>query len=452
MKKLNLLYLLLGLFNILSVYSQEIEIFDEKFHDDGVCRKSFRVRVINYASSPNGLVRITVYPKSQESHSEPAFPLYNEVFGDMQVINTLSDGSRVYESKAITMNVGDSYVNVDVELFRRKRRKNIWGKSTRVLKCNLDTFKRYTMISRGSDLEEARKHQCLGSNGGIVDWNLQLPITLYEGKIYSFTRGSSVYFYEIKNVFPASYNATRSDINLEVSGPFSRDCTGVVDGDGNVDDNTDTSNYDLELKESDVFVYSSCGSCVSQLNILNPGFLGGTFPVRKHLMTTQGNTVQTQFLIKNNGSTYSKDVKIRFYLSKGYNSVFGVQANDKVLDLGSLPPGGEFLSNPTFKLSDFKVAIGYYYLVIDIESDEGESNIKNNFISIPVEVKSISGRRTMRLRSNEKSYKIEVFNFNGTKYSDHIIETINDEKVILNNLKKGLYIIKKDKEFYKISK
>jgi len=452
MKK-KLLYLLLGLINVFYVFPQKIEIFDKKFEDNGVCMKSCRVRVIN--NNPSRSVNrlgLVVYPEGQESIHGPVRPFYSRAI--TRPVRILPNGSEVFESGVIE--IGGHDANLVIRATARYRRgvRNIlrWRKKTKRDRCDLSTFKRYVVMSRGETLDRARYLNCVDAQGVTQDVNLELPIDLKKGGIYLLKMSWAERFYEVINVFPASSFAELTYANEPVSGPFSKDCTGVFDGDADEDDNMDTSNYDLELKESDVFVYSACGSCVSQLSSLNPGFLGGTFPVRKHLMTTEGNAVQTQFLIKNNGLTYSKSTKVRFYLSKEYNSIFGVEANDKFLDIGSLPPGGEFLANPTFNFSDFKVVPGIYYFVIDIENGEGESKDENNFISIPIEIKSISGKRTIQVRGDEKRGMIEIYNFNGTKHSEHVIETKQKEKSIINGLGKGLYIIKKDQEFYKVSK
>ncbi|RKN04899.1 hypothetical protein D7035_21635, partial [Aquimarina sp. AD1] len=416
MKKV--LLVVLGLFSFVNIYSQDIEVFDKKFDSDGICVESFRLRIINTNSRVNR-VNVLCYRQSQENQYgyPPLNPAYSKTLD--RVVRTLTDGSKVYETGVVYVNMPDSYMNIEVKGQYRNitRNRTYWTEKTILTKCDLTDFKRYSLMSRGRTLEDARYNQCVENVGNITDINLKLPVVLSEGMLYSQYDN----YYEVIDMFPAHRNADFTDASGFFSGPFSRFCDDIEEEEEE-EENEDTSNYDILLKESNVNVYSACVECPSQLDILNPDFAGGTFPIRKHLMSTEGNTVETQLLIRNIGQTSSKKTEVNFYMSTGYNSLLGVNAVEKTIEIPNLASGEEYLTNQIFVLSDFSVAPGNYYLVIDVIENLGESDVSNNYVSIPIEVKSAaSGIIFNNDVSDMKNYTIEIYNFNGTRHSSEVV-------------------------------
>ncbi len=233
------------------------------------------------------------------------------------------------------------------------------------------------------------------------------------------------------------------------------------DGIGDVCDPIDNNaKYDLRLTESNTIVTSTCSSCPSQLNLLNPGFAGGTFPFRKHFLDfTQGGasgSVNMTFTIENIGDTASESVDVNFYLSQGYNSTQGLKANNKTVTIPSLQVNQTYVVRANVNYDDFRAAQGPYYIVIDVEPGGGDKNRSNNFVNIPTYVRCITCSKQQELvKSNPeegKPYTIAIYGIYGNLQSSHTVHNETEEKEIIKQLPKGFYIIKNSTKTYKISK
>ncbi|TSE06404.1 CARDB domain-containing protein [Aquimarina algiphila] len=442
MKKLLFILLLFGI--SLNNYSQEIQIIDEVFESNEVCKKSFKIRIKNNDGRVQRVDIIVTRNKLETAGDNPTLiPIYQHSFRHR---------ASIYDTPVI--NVSDfNYYDIKVVAYRKRISSGAsWRKDLKLFRCNLDGFKKYLLEPRGETEESAISNQCKNSNPLVENINLLSPVQLKVERVYRMNiRGIGTYYWNVKSASSiANQFSPYATGSPEVFGPISITCN----DNGGGPDPVDTSDYNLQLLDSDVFVYSSCVTCPSQLNILNPNFAGGTFPINKHLMTTEGNTVQTQFLIKNVGRTASKPTKINFYLSDNYNSLFGIKANNKTINLPSLKSGDEFIVNPIFTISDFGRQPGKYYLVIDVEPESNDSNNSNNFVSIPMEVKSGIGRGKNSFFLNESplnSYIVRVYTFSGLLKSTHLVRNRIEEKKVISKLPKGLFIIKNDKETYKIT-
>ncbi len=192
---------------------------------------------------------------------------------------------------------------------------------------------------------------------------------------------------------------------------------------GYEEDNDDvvigTSDYDLQLLESDVFVNSLCSDCADILERLNSGFFGGPYPENRHRMTIEGSSVNTTLTIKNLGNTSSAATKVKFYLSDSYNDTSGVIANIKTINLPNLEPGEEFVTNPSFTIYDFNRSPGNYYIVIHVEEGNNDSNASNNVVNIPVEVNSANDKNK-NLRLNLGNTTIHIAYTGIINQPDHL--------------------------------
>ncbi|WP_109434363.1 MULTISPECIES: thrombospondin type 3 repeat-containing protein [Aquimarina] len=231
------------------------------------------------------------------------------------------------------------------------------------------------------------------------------------------------------------------------------------DGIGDVCDPIDNNaKYDLQLRESKVTVNSTCGSCPSQLNLLNPQFAGGTFPVRKHFIdftpAGAGSSVNMIFTIENIGDGPSEPVDVNFYLSQDYNSIQGVKANDKTVTIPSIPANYTYVVQANVDYDDFRAAQGPYYIVIDVEPGSKDTNRSNNFVNIPTYVRCIAcSRSASSLKVNTNSpYKISVYTITGLIQASYTVNNKVEEKEITNQLPKGFYIIKNGTDTYKVVK
>ena len=207
---------------------------------------------------------------------------------------------------------------------------------------------------------------------------------------------------------------------------------GYID-DNNNNDIVDTSDYDLQLLESGVYVNSLCSKCPDILERLNSGFFGGPYPKNRHLMSVEGSSVNTTLSIKNKGKTNSAPSKVKFYLSDFYNNTSEVIAHNKTIDLPSLNPGQEFITNPSFNIFDFNRSPGNYYLVVYIEEGDNDSNPSNNVINIPVEVYS-TNKTTKTLSLNLGGYTSLNLNYSGIRnQSDNLkIYNLNYPRPVFN--------------------
>lgn len=447
--------LLLVLFCNSILFSQELELINISSEENVDCKKRIKIQAINRDRQVSR-VEIQVQP-IPDNLNKPNPKIYRAV-----KVGNNPDGSETY---ILNLDIEDwQWFDYDVLAIGKRRGIGTyipkWTKKLNFKKCNPSGFKRAVIVKRGSSLADAQLSQCLVS-ASELDRNqsvfLNTNTELVEGKLFKLSLGTVTSYYELlfNNGIANSSSFASFVTTSSVDGPFDENCDDSDDnggGDG-------ASGYNLQLLESNVFVYSSCNICPSQLSELNPEFAGGTFPIYKHLMTLEGNTVQTQFTIKNIGNNISEATKINFYLSTGYNSIQGVLAADKEIELPSLVSGGEFLANPTFTISDFNRASGNYYLVIDVEPAGNDSDLTNNFVSIPMEVRSINGapRPTIIQTpgnnvNNSESYELKVYNFSGILQSAHIVEDYSKELEIINNLPRGMYIVRKGDTMYKVSR
>ena len=433
-------------------YAQDVQLVNVSYDPSGKCKKSFKVRIINRNSNVNRMVlNLQAVPSSSFRPQREQFIIPRG--------NVNSDGSSVYE---LFVDIDDEpWMNYSIEIKATKKRfgrdQVLWTKDLKVLKCNASGFQRGVVQFRGNTLERARENQCnVGQNSDLWrSFAIKANNRLESGKIYRLTFGNSPAYYEIiRSDQPATTTSTYENLNYasysSISTPYGRDCNNGGDGSGLA--------YDLKISESDVYVYSNCVSCPSRLDLLNPGFAGGVFPINTHLMSLEGNTVQVQFTLKNVGNKPSVPTKVNFYLSSEYNSLVGVKANTKTINVPVVNVGGSFLANPVFTINDFGRQPGGYYLVVDVEPGNNDSQLQNNFVSIPMEVKS--SLNSIAILPNitssmpyEQSYKMEVYSLDGVlKYRNDSVKDKLEESVIIKNLPKGIYIIKKDKEIYKVSK
>ncbi len=438
MKKTLLILFFLGTITAIHAQRVKMEIIDEKFESNGVCKKSFRIRITNNYNR-TATIRLSAKTPGAPSIGNSPGTVYYDTF----------DLRRGQTKTTPLIQISNlNYYNIRASA--KRKTSTIWRSELKLLRCNLNGFKQYILEPRGETENSAIDNQCKNSQPLETNINLKLPITLKKERVYRLNiRGFGSYYWNVKQVSGDANTSIRyAEGNSELYGPIGIDCN-VGDPDPNP---VDTSNYNLDLVESNVYIYSACVTCPSQLNILNPNFLGGTFPINKHIMTIEGNTVQTQFIIKNIGKTSSKSTKVNFYLSDDYNSTFGVRANEKTINLPSLKPDEEFFADRTFTISDFGRKPGKYYLVIDVEPNTNDSDNQNNLVNIPIEVKSGVNRGLRRLNEiQEKPYQINIFTLGGLLKSTHFVQNTYEEKEIVNKLPKGIFIIKNGVKTYKVS-
>ncbi len=495
MKKL--LFIIFAFF-YLNTHADDIEIID-KTYSNSYCYTGFKIR-LKLDRPPARYVEMTV-----GGGISRIYKIYKSDF-------KYSNGKFIYDTQQLNFYNGVNRIDVRVESKGARRPKIREYKTVNL--CTLDEFKGYTV--RSIDYKNNDPTSCITNNTISTQFfNIISTANLITNRVYALEDGTfegpiGRGFYRILSGPSAPRTDAWTTVSVIKGGPYSEDLCIDSDRDGIPDDNDNcprtsnpnqedidrdgkgdvcdsqdnrdsdgdgVQNYedncpdeagprsnsgcpgqsDLSLSESDINVFSDCFECTSQLDLLNPGFLGGSIAINKHVLIMESGVIRTLFRVKNTGDVASNPTKINFYLSSGYHSTQGLKANNKTLSVGSINPGEFYINDITFNYNtDFPVDRGYYYLVIDVESDGNEKDNQNNYKSIPVLVKSTFDQRNINTpdfsNSKQKPYKVFVFSIEGLLLLQKVVTTKDEEKVFIESLSQGFYIVKNGKETYKVAK
>lgn len=219
------------------------------------------------------------------------------------------------------------------------------------------------------------------------------------------------------------------------------DNDGIGDACDPVDDNN--TKPDLTSKKQDIFVYSACNSCPSQL-----GSLGSS----RHILNRIG-SMTIDMYVQNLGNASASGFKVNYYLSVDSNlggdfqfpnsyNISGLSQNSEKFTSITLS-GFDVLSNLPFQ---------NYTLIIKIDGDNQvtESKENNNIFKIPVKYQYSSNREGPikpieedGFKTSNLPYDVSIYNFYGELVLQTKAKNKSDEiDMIKNSGLKGLYIIK----------
>ncbi|MBP1838443.1 T9SS type A sorting domain-containing protein [Formosa algae] len=293
-------------------------------------------------------------------------------------------------------------------------------------------------------------------------WNT--PAYVWSGRSFTTSIGTTFYlvaeYQGVQTIY--SYTITSED----------RDGDGILNDQDNCPDEAGPSSNNgcpilspnLSVDSVNSIVFSSCMSCNPYLNT----FLNSS---KRHLVAGGvGSITFNKLNIRNTGNTTSNSGKIDFYYSTNTTLVKSGGNADKKLESKTIP-ALEINKSHGIELSISGVDIfgvdhnspstnGNFYILVDIDAtdtnSEGETGEGDNLLIIPATY-NYSSTATSKILSNkippltEEKSLFEVYNLSG----ENIISTKTDyseQEEIIDQLPKGIYIIKTNTNTKKIIK
>jgi hypothetical protein len=218
---------------------------------------------------------------------------------------------------------------------------------------------------------------------------------------------------------------------------------------------TQTQKPDLTIDSNNTIILSECFDCSPTLSELGS---------KRHKINNQSGILNLSFLaVKNAGNAASPPTNITFYLSS--DSTFDSadlksnKSNVKINAIASLETS--VVSGLSIFSSDFG-NIGTKFtgnwnilMVVDGSKIITESNENNNITVIPVTFYNPFGKlasNKFEIQEFTDQYSIDVYNFQGQKVLTKQVNNIVQENKSLEELKKGIYIIKSKNGTRKVAK
>ncbi len=229
---------------------------------------------------------------------------------------------------------------------------------------------------------------------------------------------------------PLVYNPNQSDLD--------------ADGIGDVCDPVQ-GKPDLTMSKNNVFVFSQCTSCSSNLENLGSG---------RHILAKEAGILNiSQIVIDNIGNAPSSSSNLKFYLSTDQTfSSDDYYFNSKDTNFTTIQSGGYKVSQSTIFGSDipYDKPLGNYNILVIVDKNNSinESNENNNMIFIPINYRQSNFRTSDivdELNIKKKGfYYVEFFNIRGEKIIKKGFNSFEEESVFIEQLKKEIYLLKYD--------
>lgn len=203
------------------------------------------------------------------------------------------------------------------------------------------------------------------------------------------------------------------------------------DGDG-IDDACDDID---DSAEADLKFNKNGSSVTSDANTFS---VDGT-----HTLNYYTSSIHFDFLIENIGEIESSSTKIEFYLSgnSSFNPEYDANLN-KDISLSPIPANSAEPFSKTIFASDLGPITGTWYIIAKIKADDADNS--NNILPIKISP-NYAGRPS-------KPKKLSIYDYSGSEILNQQVESKSEEDEIIQNLEKGMYIIKSGEDTYKVSK
>ena len=179
-----------------------------------------------------------------------------------------------------------------------------------------------------------------------------------------------------------------------------------------------------------------------------------------HSLSIDGKSISISSVIINIGSATSTSTKLKFYVSENSTYESNNDIEIKEDNISAIGSNGEYPTGITniswFDVNNVSVISqgSSGYLILRIVNN-GESNIANNAIAVRIRLNRQNGNIITPLgkltNNTKKAIQLQIFNFTGIKLLEKQVKTQEEEKTIINQLPKGMYIVKRGEHTYKVA-
>lgn len=329
-------------------------------------------------------------------------------------LTNIGFGVRYYYVDWATNRHYDADENVNSPKFGRNNGTNpLEGQVSDI--CNSRSYKYHKVYMIGKSQSEAFTNFCNDKAIENTRWKLNINTRspLKKGKVYQMDFGRGLNYYKIEIAAntrgDSDYDIDSSDTKL-----FDIDCSS-------------TENLKIQINEVHNF-FSECNnsetSCSRNDHFLydkNGDYMSAQFSIR-NLGTKLSQTAQFSVLIKNKNTGLS------------YKSTSGVQVNP-------IQPSFSGGYRLRFRYNDLKPTppVGNYNIIYQLKRS-GEILDERSF---DFEIKKAPNRILTE--------QISIFNISGNSIKEATISSKEEEQAVIDQLPKGLYIIKNGDRTYKVN-
>ena len=328
----------------------------------------------------------------------------------------------------------------------------------------LGSKKYHKVISVGNTTSEADQNICSGSISSSISWKLNISIEnpLIEGKVYRMDFGRGLKYYKIliasSTSSDADYLMPGNNIPLAYNAFCDQDNDGVEDDQDNCPNEAGPAsnngcpgnpNLSIDLEASRVF--SNCQNCYPALDL----FFQNN---QRHIIQDGSGSVTFNNLeIRNIGNIVSNASKVNFYISINNE----LDQDDELLAAKDIPfrsvnqSYGVDLEITGWDIENVEFTTGNQYILIQIDpnntNNEGSTGENDNLLALPIRYQKSSGNIIYPSGKTFDLKKLQVFNLSGIKVLEKQVISKEEENALFNQLPKGLYIVKKGQETYKVA-
>ena len=208
-------------------------------------------------------------------------------------------------------------------------------------------------------------------------------------------------------------------------------------------------NLSIDMEASRVF--SNCQNCHPALDL----FFQNN---QRHIIQDGSGSVTFNNLeIRNIGNIVSNASKVNFYISINDE----LDQNDELLSAKDIPfrsvnqSYGVDLEITGWDIENVEFTTGNQYILIQIDpnntNNEGSTGENDNLLALPIRYQKSSGNIIYPSGKTFDLKKLQVFNLSGIKVLEKQVISKEEENALFNQLPRGLYIVKKGEETYKVA-